>query len=402
MTVQSAEPTKLTNEALELHRQVLVFDGHNSLVAQLRKRKDLTVETVDLNRLQPGLHTDIPRLRQGGVGAQIFATYVSLESVKKGAAVKETLEQIEQFRRLTERFPDAFELATGASDVQRIRQAGKVACVIAIEGGHMIDGSLAVLHAYHQAGARCMALTHDETHGWADAALDASTHKGLTAFGESVVREMNRLGMVIDLSHASVETVQDTVKLSQAPVIFSHSGAAKLAPHPRNVSDEVLRLVATNGGVVHVNFFSGFLTAKSVEAYQKRSLAANDLRKTFKTPQQFELALTQWLADNPLPTTAVSDVVDHIDHIVSVAGIDHVGLGSNFDGMVSVPRNLEDVSCFPYVTQELLKRGYNSDQVRKILGGNTLRVLKSVEDTASSPTTPIARTPVVPASSSGQ
>jgi membrane dipeptidase len=402
VTAQSAEPTKVTSEALEIHRQALVFDGHNSLVSQLRKRKELSVETVDLTRFQPGLHTDIPRLRQGGVSAQVFATYVSPEMAKKGAAVKDTLEQIEQVRRFADRFPDAFELAAGASDVQRIRQAGKVACLVAVEGGHAIDGSLAVLNAYYQAGARCLALTHDETHGWADAALDASTNKGLTAFGESVVREMNRLGMVIDLSHASVETVQDTLKVSRVPVIFSHSAAAKLAPHPRNVSDEVLRLVAANGGVVHVNFFSGFLTANSVEAYQKRSKAANDLRKTFKTPQQFDLALTQWLADNPLPTTSVSDVVDHIDHIVTVAGIDHVGLGSNFDGMVSVPRNLEDVSCFPYVTQELLKRGYTSEQTRKILGGNTLRVLKSVETGASSASgtaTPIARTPLVPAAS---
>jgi len=399
VSAQSAEPTRLTDESLQVHRQSLVFDGHNSLVMQLRKRKDLTVESVDLTRFQQGLHTDIPRLRQGGVGAQIFATYVPLESVKKGAAVKETLEQIEQIRRLTERFPDTFELAASASDIERIRQSGKVACVIAIEGGHAIDGSLAVLHAYHQAGARCLALTHDDTHDWADAALDAVKHKGLTGFGESVVREMNRLGMVIDLSHASVETVQDTLKVSRAPVIFSHSGAAKLAPHPRNIPDDVLKLVAANGGVVQVSFFTGFLTAKSVDAYQKRSQAANDLRKTFKTPQQFELALTQWLADNPLPTTTVSDVVDHIDHIVAVAGIDHVGLGSNFDGMVSVPKNLDDVSCFPHVTQELLQRGYTSEQVRKILGGNTLRVFKAVEDASNSPAVPIARTPVAPAAS---
>jgi membrane dipeptidase len=397
--IRSAEPTGLSKEAAELHRQSLVFDGHNSLLMQLRKRRDAGVETVDLARFQQGLHTDIPRLQQGGVGAEVFATYVSSASVKQGTAVRETLEQIAQVRRLTERFSNSLELALRSSDVERIRNSGKVACMIAVEGGHAIDGSLAVLQAYHQAGARCLALTHDDTHGWADAALDAAKHNGLTAFGESVVRELNHLGMVIDLSHASVDTVEDTLKVSRAPVIFSHSGAAKLAPHPRNLPDAMLRQVAANGGVIHVNFFAGFLTAKSVEAYHNRSQAANELRKTFKTQQQFELALTQWLADNPLPTTTISDVVDHIDHIVAVAGIDHVGLGSNFDGMASVPRNLEDVSCFPHVTQELLRRGYTAEQVRKILGGNTLRVLRAVEDVAGMPRAPIAEAAGVAASS---
>jgi len=378
----AAEPTRMTDEALTLHRQSFVFDGHNNLAMQLRKRPDLTADSVDLNTPQSKLHTDIPRLRRGGVGAEFFATFVSADSVKKGTAVRETLEQIDQVVRLVKRHSDAMEWAGSTADLDRIHKADKVAALIAVEGGNAIENSLVVLQTYFKAGARCLALTHDDTTEWADAALDKPKHKGLAKFGEQVVTEMNRLGMVIDLSHASEETALDTLSLSTAPVIFSHTGAHQLAPHPRNVSDDVLKAVAKNGGVVMVNFYSGFLTTETVKAYEKRTKAAADLRKSFKTDEQFQIALVAWLKEHPLPTTGVKDVVDHIDYIGKVAGFDHVGLGSNFDGVVSLPQNLEDVSCFPHLTQEMLNRGYSREQVQKVLGGNAQRAFREVEAVA--------------------
>lgn len=388
----AAEPTRMTDEALTLHRQSFVFDGHNNLAMQLRKRPDLTADSVDLNAPQSKLHTDIPRLRQGGVGAEFFATYVSADSVKKGTAVRETLEQIDQIARLVQRHSKTLEWAGSTADLDRIHKADKVSALIAVEGGNAIESSLVVLQTYFKAGARCLALTHDDTTDWADAALDKAKHKGLAKFGEQVVAEMNRLGMVIDLSHASEETALDTLALSKAPVIFSHTGAHKLAPHPRNVSDDVLKAVAKNGGVVMVNFYSGFLTAETVKAYEKRTKAAGELRKSFKTDEQFQAALVAWLKENPLPKTSVTEVVDHIDHIGKVAGFDHVGLGSNFDGVVSLPQNLEDVSCFPHLTQEMLNRGYSHEQIQKVLGGNARRAFREVEAVAKS------GSPVVPTS----
>ena len=386
-SLNAEHPTPVSDRALQLHRDSLVFDAHNNLVRALLRRKDVTIESVDLMRFQQGLHTDLPRLKQGGLGAEFFATYVSRESVKNGTSVADTLEQIEATKRLLQRYPDAWELATSTSDVLRLRNQQKLAGLIAIENGDAISDSLAVLRSYYQSGVRCLSITHDDTHSWADAALDKSVHDGLSKFGEQVVAEANRLGMVLDLSHASEATIRDTLTTSKAPIIFSHSGTSKIAPHPRNLSDDVLRLVAKNGGVVHVNFFSAFLTADSIKAYKVRSKAAHELRKTFKSDEQYRLALDGWLKEHPLPTTTVSDVVDHIQHIVAIAGVDHVGLGSNFDGIVSVPRDLNDVSCFPRVTQELLDRGFAPEQIRKILGENTLRVLSSVEQVAKSSAT---------------
>ncbi len=372
-------PLSVSKATADMHQGTLVFDAHNNLVVSLLQRKNFAIDDLDLERFQQGLHTDLPRLRQGGVGAQFFATYVPSTSVKKGTMVRETLEQIETIKAIFNRYPQMWQLAATSDDVERLQRERRLAGLIAIENGDAIDGSLAVLRSYYEAGARCMALAHDDTHGWADSALDKSKHGGLSRFGEQVVAEMNRLGMVIDLSHSADETVLDTLTLTKAPVIFSHSGARSIGPHPRNLSDDVLRKVALNGGVVHVNFFSGYLTKDSVAAYEKRSKAAHEFRKTFKNEEQFQLALPAWLNERPLPVTMVAHVVDHIDHIVKIAGVDHVGLGSNFDGAASLPKDLDDVSCFPKVTQELLRRGYAERDVRKILGQNTLRVLREVE-----------------------
>lgn len=370
---------ELTDEAMRMHREALVFDGHNDLTMHVRSTPTLTWSSLDLSKRQPALHTDIPRLRQGGVGAQFWSVYVSVESAKKGTGVREALEQIEQIHQLAERYPDTFAMATRADDVVRLHKEGKIASLIGIEGGHAIDNSLAVLRTFHQAGVRYMTFTNSESHDWADSAVDQAKHRGLTEFGEQVVREMNRLGMLIDLSHASMETARHAMLLSESPVLFSHSAAHALAPHPRNLPDDILRLLAKNGGVVLVNFYPGFLTAEAVQAYDARTKEAAKLRKQFPKDEQFKPALAKWLQSHPLPAVGARDLVDHIDHIVRVAGIDHVGLGSNFDGVVSVCKQLEDVSTFPIITQEMLNRGYTREQVHKILGGNLLRVLREAE-----------------------
>ncbi len=379
----AAEPMKMSDEAARIHKEAFVIDGHNNLVMKFAKQPTLSLDTFDFTASQPTLHTDLPRLRQGGVGAEIFATYVSSDAVKKGTAVRQTLEQIEQLGKLLSRSKGQIEFAVSIEEMQRIRNNGHVAAMVAIEGGNAIESSLAVLKTYHQAGVRMMALTHDETTDWADAALDVSKHGGLAPFGEKVVAEMNQLGMAIDLSHSSTGTIEDALALSKAPVVFSHSGAHAIAPHARNLKDDTLKAVAKNGGVVLVNFYAGFLSAESVKAYETRTKDAALFRKQFKTDAEFQAALGPWLKDHPLPTTSVANVVDHIDHIAKTAGVDHVGLGSNFDGIVSVPKHLEDVSCFPHVTQELLNRGYKEEDIKKILGGNTLRVLKDIEKAAN-------------------
>lgn len=382
-SASGGEPTNVTPQAYQLHQESLVFDGHNNLLRALLKRSPQLPATIDLQRHQPLLHTDFPRLRQGGVGAEYFAIYVSSESVRKGTAVRETLEQIDALKRLLARYPAAWALATSSDEVLKMRGEGKVAGLLALENGAVLDGSLAMLRQYHELGVRCLAVTHDDSHTWADAALDRPIHQGLSDFGKSVISESNRLGIVLDLAHASEKTIRDTLEISRSPIIVSHAGAAHLAAHPRNLSDDLLYEIGKRGGVIHVNFFPAFLTSELVAAYSRRSEQANAMRKKYKNEQEFLAGIQTWLQDNPLPATAVSDVVNHIDHIVKVAGIDAVGLGSNFDGIVSVPTDLHDVSCFPRLTQELLNRGYQPDQIRKILGGNALRVMQQVERVAS-------------------
>lgn len=373
---------KVTEPAQRLHRNALVIDGHNDLPLQLLKRNDLSFQVYDLARVQRRLHTDIPRLRQGGVGAQFWSIYISPESVGNRKAVKEANEMIDLVHRLSERYPKTFAMAINAEDIVRIHSQGKIACMIGIQGGDAIDNSLAILRMYHRAGVRSMTLGNTNNTSLADSATDRPRYQGLSSFGEKVVLEMNRLGMIVDLSHASADTMRHALQLSRAPVMFSHSGAYALAPHPRNVPDDVLRMVAKNNGIVMVNFFPAFLTADGVRAYQQRNAAATRLRASFQNDNDFQVALGSWLKERPLPPTSVKNVVDHIDHIVKVAGINHVGIGSNFDGMVSVPRQLEDVSCFPIITQELLNRGYDEESIRKILGGNMLRVLRETEQVA--------------------
>jgi membrane dipeptidase len=368
----------VTDEALRVHREAIVVDGHNDLPWELRTRGDLSFQTIDIARPQPRQHTDIPRLRAGGVGAQFWSVYVPASSMKDGTAVKKTLEQIDVVHRMIRRYPDTFAFAGSVDDILRARKEGKIASLIGIEGGYSIDNSLGVLRMMHALGVRYMTLTHSVSLDWADSATDEPKANGLSPFGEQVVAEMNRLGMLVDISHVSAATMKHALRVSRAPVIASHSSAFALANHPRNVPDDVLKLVAANGGVIMVNFYPAFILPEGARTYE----IGRALRKQHPDEQDYRAALRKWQRENPLPRASVHHVVDHIEHIVKVAGIDHAGLGSDYDGIGAVPEQLEDVSKYPVITQELLNRGYTREQVHKVLGGNLLRALRQAEAVA--------------------
>lgn len=353
------------SDALARARAILsetpLVDGHNDLPWELRVQARGRLDSLDLAvRHSPDtLQTDLPRLREGMVGAQFFAAYVPPDSAPNGARF--ALAQTELTHRLVERFPEALRFATTADEIETAHKDGRMAVLIGLEGGHAIEGSLDVLRALFRLGVRYMTLTHGKSHDWADSATDEPRHDGLSPFGEVVVREMNRLGMMVDLSHVSEETMMDALRVSRAPVIFSHSSARALTNHPRNVPDAVLRRLPENGGIVMITFVPAFVS-EEVRAHGERrdSVAAR----------------------GPAPRATLADVADHIDHAVRVAGIDHVGIGSDFDGTSSLPEGLEDVSTFPALFFELLQRGYSDEDVAKIAGRNILRVMRDVEAAA--------------------
>ena len=366
--------------ARRVHREAIVVDGHNDLPWRIRRLGSLDPTALNLSqRLEDG-HTDIPRLREGGVDVQFWAAYVPADYIDNGATAV-ALEQIDLIKRLAAAYPDDLEMAYSTADIERIVAQGKIASMIGIEGGHAISNSLPVLRELYRSGARYMTLTHSKTLAWADAAGDAPRHGGLTAFGREVVREMNRLGMLVDLSHVTADAMRDALQTAAAPVIYSHSSARAIADHPRNVPDDILRLVAENGGVVMVNFFSGFVVPESARRIRDIFAVQERLRADYPDEQAFREAFTAWLFENIEPGD-VEIVADHIDHIIEIAGVDHVGLGSDFDGISIAPRGLDDVSKFPELTVSLAKRGRSEEDLRKILGGNLLRVLAEVEATA--------------------
>jgi membrane dipeptidase len=375
-------PVVLSEEALAIHRQALLIDGHNDLPWELRTRADSGFEKFDVSKSQPKLHTDIGRLRKGGLGGVFWSAYVPADTVRTGNSLQQTLEQIDLVHRMVRRYPNDFELALTVDEVERIHASGKIASLIGIEGGHSIQNSLGVLRQLYAMGARYMTLTHSDTLDWADSATDEPKHGGLAPFGEDVVREMNRLGMLVDISHVSPETMQDALRVSRAPVIASHSSAFAIAQHPRNVPDDVLKLIKQNGGVVMINFFSGFVVPESARRMVSMFQARRELRAKYAEDAEYEKALAQWRRENPIEPGTIHTVVDHIDHVVKVAGIDHVGLGSDYDGIITTPSQLEDVSCFPLITQELLNRGYKPAEIYKVLGRNVLRALRRTEDVA--------------------
>jgi membrane dipeptidase len=376
-------PVVLTEAAKKLHASCLVFDGHNDLPWQYRARDMPSFDLLDITKPQPELHTDIPRIRTGGLGAQFWSVFVPFSTSQEGKSLLMTLEQIDLVHRMIDRYPDTFELALTADDVERIHRAGKVASLIGMEGGHSIENSINALRQLYQRGARYMTLTHSSNLDWADSATDGKNVGGLTAFGEEVVHEMNRLGMLVDISHVSPDTMKHALRITKAPVIFSHSSARAIADHPRNVPDDVLRLTAENGGVVMVNFYPSFVVPSSARRSVERMVLQKRLEAETTDEHARKKQLTDWENSHPRDRGSIHDVIDHIDHIVKIAGVDHVGLGSDYDGIDAVPRQLEDVGTYPLITQELLNRGYSPEDIRRILGLNCLRVLRMAQQVAA-------------------
>jgi len=373
--------------------QTPLIDGHNDLPWEIRDRFKSDVAAVDLNsdtrRLPVGadqtpLMTDIPRLRAGMVGAQFWSVWIPV-SVQGFEAVQMTLEQMDLVKRMAAQYPKDFEMAYTAADIRRIHKAHKIASLIGIEGGHQINNSLAVLRQMYAAGARYMTLTHTTNTAWADSATDAPAHNGLTPFGIEIVREMNRLGMLVDLSHVSPDTMRSALAASQAPVIFSHSSARSLDDHPRNVSDDILQLLAANGGVVMVNFAPGYISearnhwqadrAAEVTRYNSPPFAGLYIGQ----PDRAKAALAAWDAQHPRPVTTLAQVADHLEHLRQVAGIDHVGLGSDFDGIPDAPVGLEGVDRYPELLEELMRRGWSDADIAKLAGESLLRAMNAAE-----------------------
>ncbi len=385
-TWQPPDPA-LVERARKILAAVPLIDGHNDLPWEYRQRVQNHLDRIDLqgdtSKFEKPMHTDIPRLRQGGVGGQFWSVYIPAE-ISGPAAVRTVMEQIDVVHRLAERYPDVFELATTADDIVRIHKAGKVASLIGMEGWHSIDNSLGVLRQLYNAGARYMTITHSKNNDWADSATDGPVHGGLTRFGEEVIREMNRLGMLVDLSHVSPETMKEAMAVSEAPVIFSHSSARAITDHPRDVPDDVLRLLPEDGGVVMVTFVPSFVS-EQVRAWNAEDDAAEARLKALfpGDPKRAESELEAWRKANPAPRATLAQVADHIDYVRRTAGADHVGIGSDFDGITAVPLGLEGVDDFPMLLAELLRRGWSEADVRKLAGENLLRVLRANEKTAA-------------------
>lgn len=373
---------KNLEHAKALIKAAPIIDGHNDLAWEIRTNKNapFDVDAYDLRQTTPG-HTDFARLAAGGVGGQFWSIYVPGE-VKDSGYAKIQLEEFDIARRFIAKYPDKFTLALTAADIEAANKAGKIASLLGMEGGHAIENSLGALRMYYDLGARYMTLTHNVTLEWADAALDKATHSGLTAFGREVVAEMNRMGMMVDLSHVSPGVMSDALDATQSPVIFSHSSARALVDFPRNVPDSILARMPKNGGVVMVTFVPAFVSTEVMEWEKK----AGEWKPT-GVPETDTAAVkaqrAEWLKANPAPKATLAQVADHIDHVRKVAGVDHVGIGSDFDGIGTTPTGLEDVSTFPALFAELIRRGWSDDDLKKLARGNILRVLKANEQVAA-------------------
>jgi membrane dipeptidase len=363
---------------VELLRGAPLVDGHNDLLWELRKARD-EGEEPDVGEPTPRFHTDLARLEEGGLRAQFWSVYVPSD-LPVDRAVTQTLEQIDALYALVRGHPDRLELAMTADDVERIAGAGRFASMIGVEGGHSIGGSLGTLRILAELGAGYLTLTHNDDTAWADSATGMGTHGGLTTFGEEVVLELNRVGVLVDLSHVSDDTMRQAIEVSRAPVIFSHSNARALCDVPRNVPDDVIELVGRMGGVICATFVPWFLTAEGAKANEAAWEEIRRLRDEHADdPDSVRAAIGRWEEEQPTPASSVSDVADHIDRIRDVAGIDAVGIGGDFDGSPGMPEGLEDVSRYPALFAELADRGYSDDELRKVAGRNVLRVMRDAE-----------------------
>jgi membrane dipeptidase len=366
-----------------------LIDGHNDLPEQLRENYGLSVDGLASGADQRSGHplmTDMARLHAGRVGGQFWSVYIPSE-VTGDAAIRATLEQIDTVKRLVKAYPQDLELARTADDIVRIHKAGKVASLIGVEGGHQIGGSLAALRAYYDLGARYMTLTHFKNNEFADSATDDPKWHGLNDFGRTVVHEMNRLGMLVDLSHVSSETMSDAIEASKAPVIFSHSDARALADHPRNVPDDILRRLPANGGIVMVNFYTGHLSAPYRQWSAEHAAEGARLDSLYVgQPDARKAKLADWEQAHPAPKAEIGLIADHIEHVVKIAGDDHVGLGGDLDGIGydEAPPGMNSVSGYPLLFAELIRRGWSDADLARVAGGNLLRVMRRAEAVAAS------------------
>ncbi|HYY58084.1 MAG TPA: membrane dipeptidase [Pyrinomonadaceae bacterium] len=379
-----ARDERLWREAQRIHRRAVVVDTHNDITSPM------VDEGYDIGTPSAGkYHTDIARMKAGGLDAEFFSIYVDKQYAKDGGSARRAMDMIDMVYRAVERHPNDLLFATSVADIRSAAKQRKIAALMGIEGGHAIENSLMALRDFYRLGIRYMTLTHNNTNDWADSARDEARHNGLTEFGKEVVREMNRIGMLVDVSHVSDKTMSDVLDTSRAPIIASHSSARALNDRPRNIPDDLLRRIAKNGGVVMVNFYPGFIDRKYAEADDARAARLKPqldaLGERFKNDPARLAEETKKLEDTePLPPTPLSVLIDHIDHIAKVAGVDHVGLGSDFDGVPILPEGMKDVSELPNITYELLRRGYSEKDIRKVLGENFLRVFSEAERVARS------------------
>ncbi|MFG0274713.1 MAG: dipeptidase [Phycisphaerales bacterium] len=377
----------LVERAREILRSAPLIDGHNDTPGQYLWRVENRVSELDLTKstadLDPFMHTDIPRLRAGGVGAQFWSVYIpASDTGSRPGDVRRVAEQIDVVKRMARAYPEHLALAYTADDIERIARSGRIASLIGMEGGQSIEASLGALRQLYDLGARYMTLTHSLNTEWADSATDDREFGGLTEFGEEVVREMNRLGMLVDLSHVSPETMHDALDVAEAPVIFSHSSARAVCDHPRNVPDDVLTRVRETQGLVMVTFVPVFVSEELRVWYEAYQAERERLREAGLEGDAFDREVAAHRAANPAPEATLVDVADHIDHIRDIAGIECIGIGGDYDGVGSLPAGLEDVSTYPALFAELLRRGYTEEELRMIAGGNALRVMREAEDVA--------------------
>jgi len=381
---KDADPA-LWAKALKIHRKAIVVDGHNDITSPMVD-EDYDLRNSSVGKFHLGgdpFHTDVARLKAGGITGEFFAIYVSGTTMKTGGAMHRAVDMIDATNREVERNPNSFTSCTTAAEIRRAKKVNKICVLMGIEGGYVIEDSMHALRQMYRMGVRYMTLTHNVATNWGDAHRDEQ-HNGLTNFGKDVVREMNRLGMFIDISHISVKTMNDALDVTTAPVIASHSGARGLNDHTRNVPDDVLKRVAKNGGVIMVNFYPSFLDARTNKEENERTVKLavqiTALREQYKNDAKgFDEAERKLLDANPIYVAPYTRIVDHIDYIKKIAGIDHVGLGSDFDGVPFLPAGMNGAEDLPLVTYEMLRRGYSEVDIRKVLGENLLRAMAQME-----------------------